>query len=298
MLFSEMTENVNTYDTFSYWFVPSSEVGDWDIYQIDDRNVESGEEVVCGRVHENKVVEFENGEAENELAQSDFERFRTRSEYALGKIYGRSNEQGEDTNLYDQLLEGCMKIRYFRKFHRDPDNRALMDAFHSCISWLKSTDFYEAPASTRYHESFKGGLLYHTLEVVNNVTRLMRVDQFKTYINLEDAILVALVHDWCKINLYESYFKNVKNEETGQWDKVEAFRLRKTPYTCFGHGVSSMILAQKFFDLSTAQCLAIRWHMGWCRVCDDEMNELQQANEMYPIVHLLQFADQLSITSY
>ena len=57
-------------------------------------------------------------------------------------------------------------------------------------------------------------------------------------------------------------------------------------------------IANKFFKLDLAECLAIRWHMGRWNVSESEVNEFQQANEQYPLVHMLQFADRLAITAY
>lgn len=177
---------------------------------------------------------------------------------------------------------------------------AIEDAFNRsyyAVNWLSTTDFYEAPASTIYHESEVGGLLKHTFITAYHAAMLSSLPVFGK-VNPEDAIFVALVHDWCKIGYYESYQKNVKNETTGQWEKQAAFKRKDHSYSCLGHGVSSMYMAQKFFKLSIDECLAIRWHMSAWRVVDSEMNELQQANETYPLVHLLQFADQLSLVKY
>lgn len=177
---------------------------------------------------------------------------------------------------------------------------ALEDAFNRssyAVNWLSTTDLYEAPASTIYHESEVGGLLKHTFITAHHAAMLSSLPVFEK-INPEDAIFVALVHDWCKIGYYESYQKNVKNEATGQWEKQTAFKRKDHSYSCFGHGVSSMYLAQKFFKLSIDECLAIRWHMGEYNVANNEMNELHQANELYPLVYLLQFADRLACVSY
>lgn len=163
-------------------------------------------------------------------------------------------------------------------------------------TWLNSSGFYEAPASTRYHEPYTGGLRNHTLRVVRNIETLHKLPQFED-VDLASAVLVALVHDWCKIGMYTSYEKNVK-DEYGNWVKQTAFKLSDTLASAFGHGVSSMYLAGKWFNLTEEEALAIRWHMGPWRAVDSESNELQFANENYPLVHMLQFADQLAIVNY
>lgn len=196
------------------------------------------------------------------------------------------------TEAYDKLIAELI----YRKYKDYNDEDITKKYIAKLVNWLHSTDFYTAPASTRYHESIVGGLLVHTLNVYNNVIELRHSHQFDMT-DLYSAVLVALVHDWCKIGLYEPYEKNVKNDKTGQWEKQIAFKVNQTGIP-LGHGVASMFLANRFFRLTTEEALAIRWHMGRFRVCDDEINEFQLANEKYPLVHLIQFADQLSITDY
>lgn len=163
--------------------------------------------------------------------------------------------------------------------------------------WLNQTDFYTAPASTRFHDSFRGGLVRHTLNVVNNLHGLLSCPQFDN-VNLGSANFVSLVHDWCKVGLYESYNRNVKDKVTGEWKQVEAYTYRDDRAISLGHGVSSMYLASKFARLSLEECAAIRWHMGRWNCNNSEYNELQQSNKQFPLVHLVQFADQLAITDY
>lgn len=199
-----------------------------------------------------------------------------------------------DTSL-DDLVDQYERLIGEIVFHRYP-NETGMRCLRPLLNWLRSTDFYRAPASTRYHESIAGGLLVHTLNVYNNILELRKAEQFSS-VDIYSAALVALVHDWCKIDYYEAYEKNVKNESTGQWEKQTAFRVNQRSIP-LGHGVASMFLAERFFKLTPDEALAIRWHMNRFRVCEDELNELQKANEKYPLVHLIQFADELSITEY
>ena len=163
-------------------------------------------------------------------------------------------------------------------------------------SWITDTDFFEAPASTRFHGCFQGGLLEHHLDVYNETVNLLKLDKFKD-VDPNSAYLVALVHDYCKIGLYDSYMRNVKNEETGQWEKVLAYKLDKAQYP-FGHGVSSMYIINQFIHLTREEALAIRWHMAEYNCCTNEMHELQDARDTYPLVLLLQTADRFSITQY
>lgn len=228
---------------------------------------------------------------------NDFNMFTQRPEYFVSSYTfsdaDHNNIHCEDT--YMRYLIGCAFIRAGRNFQNDPD--VAWPKLEAILEWLSGTDFFQAPASSQYHESIPGGLCIHTLKVIDKIKDLLKCDTFST-VNIEDAVLVALVHDWCKIGNYESYIRNVKDDATGQWRQVTAFRTKSTRMASFGHGVSSMYLAMKFFLLTHEEALAIRWHQGRWNVCREEMNEIQQSNEQYPLVHLIQFADQLSITNY
>lgn len=235
-----------------------------------------------------------------------YDAYEDRPEYQVGRtiFYLEEHSLDELAEIYLTLLEGIMLIKTTEscktldeaKAKLASKNDQLLARMKYTADWLRSTDFFYAPASSQYHDAEPGGLLKHSLRVYNNILELMKVDKFNK-VDVASAALVALVHDWCKIDMYEVYQKNVKDETTGQWHKEDAYRTNQKGVP-LGHGVASMFLAQKLFSLTTEECLAIRWHMGAWRVCDQEMNEMQKSNEKFPLVHLLQFADQLSIVDY
>lgn len=195
-------------------------------------------------------------------------------------------------NPVQDYLELMKEITY----ERASSEAVAEKSWRRFMDWISKTDFFSAPASTRFHGSFEGGLVEHHLDVYNEIVDLLTLPKFKD-VNPASAYLVALVHDFCKIGLYDPYFRNVKNDVTGQWEQVQAFKYDKPQYP-FGHGVSSMYLATQFFRLSREESLAVRWHMGSYRCATEDFSELQDSNERYPLVLLLQFADQLSITAY
>lgn len=190
--------------------------------------------------------------------------------------------------IYDTTLLAILNAKYGEeigvKYHQ------------RCMKWLDSTDFFEAPASTTFHGSYPGGLVEHSLQVYNEICELKAIPKFQS-VDIASACLLALIHDWCKIELYESYNRNVKDEETGKWTQVKCYK-RGKPAFPFGHGTASMFLAQRFFKLNQEECLAIQWHMGPWYVHEADHNDLQASNETYPLVHMLQFADQLSLVNY
>lgn len=225
----------------------------------------------------------------------DFDEFKIhRPEYQIGRrlnhelLYGdTSNEETlkllkEEIDLY---LVACCYSMY-------ADDAAEKYAKRA-ISWLESTDFYTAPASTKYHESEFGGLIKHTLKVIDKVSELITIDTYKD-VNLAESILAAICHDFCKINFYTPYQKNVKNEKTGVWEQELAFKYKGSDIP-LGHGTTSMFIAMKLFKLTTEQAVAIRWHMNEYNVCDSERQDLMDANEKYRMTTLIQTADRLSI---
>lgn len=269
-----------------YWFYRISN----DKYYAYNDTIDNQEE---NEVSEDLIVEKEGIYSQY---YEDWNAFIEQPAYKLGErvndIKSKSNETLKDE--YNALLEGCIQQRAFRNL-RDPLNQS--DYTNRVISWLEGTDFYTCPASTIYHESHPGGLLEHTLNVYNNVVDFWNTKKFNRKVNIDEAALCALVHDWCKIGLYQVYQRNVKDEQTGVWHQVDAYR-RKSFDHPFGHGVSSMFMANRMFRLTEEESLAIRWHMGMFNVCDSEVNEYEQACEKYPLVLLLQFADHSAITEY
>ena len=90
------------------------------------------------------------------------------------------------------------------------------------------SDFFTAPASTRYHNAFEGGLLRHSLNVyhclVAYLERKRVKNEYGLSVSAETAAIVALLHDVCKVNFYRVGWRNVKNEQTGQWESSHATR--------------------------------------------------------------------------
>lgn len=226
----------------------------------------------------------------------DFKIFKQRPEYYL-MHFEIPQEVAKFVDVYETLFAGAIFIR--ARNHNvgcNPDD--AWPQIEKALNWLRTNDFYKAPASSRFHDAFEGGLCFHSLKVVQNIIDLMHCSKFADSSKLGDAVFCALVHDWCKINLYEQYQKNVKNDETGLWEKVAAYRYTGNAILNLGHGVSSMFVVSKFFKLNVEEASAIRWHMGSYRVVESEFSELQTCNEQFPLVHLLQFADQLSLVNY
>ena len=224
----------------------------------------------------------------------DFAAFKLRPEYSVYNLVV-ANSVEESIDIYEKLLIGSTMI-LSESSGLDPDT--VIDRVCKCLEWLRTTDFYTCPSSRAYHDANHSGLLIHTLKVANKVHELFKVPTFYNNVQLARAVRSALLHDWCKIGLYESFMKNVKNLETGVWEQEVSYRYKENRSTLLGHGASSMYLASKFFKLSYEEALAIRWHMGEFNVAHSEVEELSQACRKYPLVYMLQFADRLACVEY
>ena len=153
------------------------------------------------------------------------------------------------------------------------------------------SDFFTAPASTRFHNAFEGGLLRHSLNVYDCLCSYMdtkRVkEDYKLTASEETKAVVALLHDVCKVNFYRVSMRNAKNEQTGQWEKVPYYEIHDTlPY---GHGEKSVYMVSGFMRLSREEAMAIRWHMGFSGT--EDKNSIGKALEMYPLAFALSVAD-------
>ncbi len=152
------------------------------------------------------------------------------------------------------------------------------------LSWLQNTDFFTAPASTKYHCACENGLVMHSVSVFNT---MMEKHFEEGTDSVESFAICALLHDVCKAEFYKISTRNVKNELTGQWEKQPFYSIEdKFP---FGHGEKSVFLIERFMRLHLDEAMAIRWHMG--SFDDSQGFTLSQAYEKYPLAVKLHLAD-------
>ncbi len=174
------------------------------------------------------------------------------------------------------------KSRFLQLLSEIKPQRKGMDRL---IDWLKTTDFFTAPASTRYHGAYEGGLLEHSLNVYDAFIRLFGNDG-----DPKDSVTICtLLHDACKIGFYTVDYRNKKNEQS-VWEKVPYYAVSdRFPY---GHGEKSVFLIERFIRLKNDEALAIRWHMGGF----DEASRggsfaISEAYSNYPLAPKLHMAD-------
>lgn len=175
------------------------------------------------------------------------------------------------------------------------------------IEYLENSDFFVAPASTSYHNSCKGGLCAHCLNVYHNLVML-----YKNMISSdipdevhETLIIVALLHDVSKMNMYKETYKNKKvYSSTGSksdnggkfdWVSVPGYEIKPVEERLVlgNHEQNAEYLARCFIPLTIEESSAILHHMGgmsW----DSAKDNIGEIYGRYPIALLLYQADMLS----
>jgi hypothetical protein len=154
----------------------------------------------------------------------------------------------------------------------------------------KQSDFFTAPASMRFHSSYEGGLVEHSVNVYNCLTDYLSRERvkniYKMSYNSETIAVVSLLHDICKINCYKPSTRNVK-DENGVWTTVPTYSWNDNlPY---GHGEKSVYIISGFMRLSREEAFAIRYHMGFSG--PEDRRDIGMTFEAFPLTFALSTAD-------
>lgn len=152
-------------------------------------------------------------------------------------------------------------VKRFKKIVTENIER---DGIDNLLEWVEhETDFFTAPASTRYHGSYEGGLVEHSLNVYDRLVWEMENTVgagWQEIYSLESIAIIALFHDLCKIDRYVITEK-WRKDENGDWEAYEAYEYNKEKAE-MGHGAQSVFYLQKFIQLTELEAQAIFWHMG------------------------------------
>lgn len=166
------------------------------------------------------------------------------------------------------------------------ERKIITDDFNN---WLIDNGFKTAPASTRWHGDFSGGLYEHSCNVTRELLHLTdRLDL--QWQREESPYIVGMFHDLCKIDAYERSVP--KQLETGQvcmpvteytWNEDQIIK---------GHGEKSVMLLSQFMTLTEEEILCIRYHMGAYET--EDWKQFDLAIKKYPNVLFTHTADMLA----
>ena len=177
-------------------------------------------------------------------------------------------------------------------------NREGMDRL---LDFIRKSDFYTAPASTRFHSCHAGGLLEHSLNVYDCLCEKLNSPVWKDIleeVGQESITITALLHDLCKSYYYIVEYKNkkiysptgAKQDSNGRfdWQSVPGYTVDdKIPY---GHGEKSCMMIEEYMRLKPMERYGIRWHMGFTEP-KEQWGTLGAAIKKYPFILAVHEAD-------
>lgn len=175
------------------------------------------------------------------------------------------------------------------------------DGVDYVIEEIERLGFFDAPASANHHLNVEGGLTLHSLNVAK--ASLAVWEAMKTLeptlekeVTRDSIIISSLLHDVCKADIYRRTVKKKKNQ-LGIWEDSEGYKLTYKSFP-MGHGEKSLVVVLcAGLELSDAEMLAIRWHMGAWGVNQHSLEDCKNydvARKLYPLVSIVQTGDGLA----
>lgn len=168
------------------------------------------------------------------------------------------------------------------------------------IEFIRKSDFYTAPASTRFHSCHEGGLLEHSLNVYDRLISKFNDELWESSVEVgsDSLIIAALLHDLCKSYFYGTELKNKKeyhdkgskSDSNGRFDWVTVPSYVVDDKIPYGHGEKSVMMIEEYIKLKSIERYAIRWHMGFSEP-KENWNTLGTAMRKYPLILALYMSD-------
>lgn len=173
-------------------------------------------------------------------------------------------------------------------------NKINRPGMNDLIEFIENSDYFTAPASTKFHSSHEGGLSEHSWHVMKGFRR--KVAGFKLNVPEDSQTIVGLLHDICKVDFYGKEKKNVKKgtkdngygKQVPNWVEEEA-TVVKDQFPV-GHGEKSVIVLQKYIKLTDQEIMMIRWHMAGFEPSEN-YRTYNNAMNMFPEIVALIAAD-------
>ena len=131
------------------------------------------------------------------------------------------------------------------------------------IDFLTNEGFFKAPASTKYHGNYPGGLYDHSFRVYEQLAWLSGKMGIM-WTRPESVFIVGMFHDLCKIDQYDEIEDNPGKVMFGYTEpegRVVHYEHKKE-LVLSGHGAKSVMLLSTFLQLTLEEVLCIRYHMG------------------------------------
>ena len=166
------------------------------------------------------------------------------------------------------------------------------------ITDLRDSGFFTAPASTKYHGAFEGGLFEHSRNVTQVLVTLTKNNEL-AWQRPESPYIVGMFHDLCKVDLYRHPYseavlhtwdanghETIREKDTTKWEHNPDILLK-------GHGDKSVMLLSQYLQLTLEEILCIRYHMG-AFVDQKEWSDYTRAVHLFDTVLWTHHADMIA----
>lgn len=216
-----------------------------------------------------------------------------------------NTETKQAGNPQPERTENMDRQKLIKRFE-DEMAKVARPGADKLMDYIRKSDFYTAPASTKYHLACEGGLLQHSLNVLDALRGILapvtKEDGTAAWeyriagkaiatIPDESVTITALLHDICKTFFYGTSTRNVKNEKTNKWEKVPYYTVEdRMP---LGHGAKSAMIIKQYMELQSMEMYSIWWHMGFTGDFENDTC-VGAAISKYPLVLALQTADMMA----
>lgn len=197
--------------------------------------------------------------------------------------------------------ENKTKMRAMREEFEQMLRSTSREGVEDCLQELASLGFFEAPASTRFHLNYEGGLMEHSMNVCKVALRLREQmlimdPSLKSSLPEDSVIIASLLHDVCKADIYRPTTKRVKQKD-GTWVDEPGYDVDFSNFP-MGHGEKSVVvLLLSGIALTNDEMLAIRWHMAAWDLAfhsPEAKSNINSARDICPLCSLVQTADTLA----
>lgn len=170
-----------------------------------------------------------------------------------------------------------------QEFLKIVDRNIKREGIWELTEWLANTDFFLAPASTRYHGCYEGGLAVHSLNVYSQLKKLCK--WYECDASDESIAIVSLFHDLCKVGCYKTEMR-WRKDKNNQWEQYPTWTFHED-FAYGGHGAKSVFLLQSFMKLSPEEASAINCHMGqWDATTYSNPTAVYERNKLAWLLHV------------
>lgn len=172
-----------------------------------------------------------------------------------------------------------LKQEFFKIVDRDISRSGIKEL----TEWLAGTDFFTAPASTRFHGCYEGGLAQHSLNVYTQLKKLC--NWYGCNASEESIAIVSLFHDLCKVGCYKTEMR-WRKDKNDRWEQYPTYRFEED-FAYGGHGSKSVFLVQSFMKLTPEEATAINCHMGqWEATTYGNPTAVYERNKLAWLLHV------------